>query len=183
MPVSAGQEIDEKTEICDLARIPMISPEADHLVLYVLAGKSAFDLLTEMALGTLRLSVWRWQEAREILARSRPSDGEQEAKMLPSTPVPLKTCSVTVTDSAGVRHSVEVIAESLFEAAAMGLAALKKDGWTAPIGPAARLEVEVRETVVRHTLTVVQIERWLQGATASPNERVKKDRLRALLST
>ena len=90
---------------------------------------------------------------------------------------------MTVTDSAGVHHTVEVVAESLYEAAATGLAALRNDGWTDPIGPAARLEVEVRETVVRHTLTVIQIERWLQGATASPNERVRRDRLRALLKT
>jgi hypothetical protein len=97
--------------------------------------------------------------------------------------MPLKSCHVTITDAAGVRHTAEVTAESLFEAAAMGLAALKKDGWTSAIGPAARLEVEVREAIVRHTLTLPQIERWLQGATASPNERVRKDRLRALLQT
>jgi hypothetical protein len=90
---------------------------------------------------------------------------------------------VTVTDGSGVRHTAEVSAESLFEAAAMGLAVLKKDGWTNPVGAAARLEVEVRETVVKHTVTVMQIERWLQGATTSPNKRVRKDRLRVLLKT
>jgi hypothetical protein len=161
----------------------MIPPEADRWILYVLAAKGVFDVSLEFGVGALRLYVWRWQEARDILGSGRKAHGEQEAKMLPSTPVPLKSCNVTVTDSAGISHTVEVVAESLFEAAAMGLAALKKDGWTNPIGPAARLEVEVRETVVRHILTVAQIERWLQGATASPNERVKKDRLRALLST
>lgn len=34
---------------------------------------------------------------------------------------------------------------------------------------------------VRHAVTVMQIERWLQGATTSPNERVRKDRLKQLL--
>jgi hypothetical protein len=63
----------------------------------------------------------------------------------------------------------------------MGVAALKKDGWTNAIGPVARLEVEVRDTIVRHTLTLPQLKRWLQGVTTSPNERVRKDRLRALL--
>jgi hypothetical protein len=51
-----------------------------------------------------------------------------------------------------------------------------------PIGAATKLEVEVREPITRHTLTLLQIQRWLDGATPSPNERVKKDRLRALLT-
>ncbi len=63
----------------------------------------------------------------------------------------------------------------------MGLAVLKKDGWTPAIGSAARIEVEIREPVTKHTITLVQIQRWLQGATISPNERVKKDRLKELL--
>lgn len=97
--------------------------------------------------------------------------------------VAVQTCSVTFTDSRGIRHTVVVSAESLFEAAILGLAALKKDGWTDPIGPATGLEIEVRPPSVRHTVTVIQIERWLQGATVSPNERVKKDRLKSLLTT
>lgn len=76
---------------------------------------------------------------------------------------------------------MDVTADSLFEAAAIALAVFKKDAWTDPVGSAARLEVEVREPPVKHTVTVLQIQRWLQGATSSPNERVKKDRLRALL--
>lgn len=64
----------------------------------------------------------------------------------------------------------------------MALAIFKKEGWTDPVGSAARLEVDVREPPVKHTVTVLQIQRWLQGATPSPNERVKKDKLRALLA-
>jgi hypothetical protein len=93
----------------------------------------------------------------------------------------VQTCSVTLTDSRGVRHTVDVTAESLFEAAAHALAVFKRDGWTDPVGPATRMEVEVRAPSVRHAVTVLQIERWLQGATSSPNERVRKDRLRQLL--
>lgn len=44
-----------------------------------------------------------------------------------------------------------------------------------------KLEVDVREPATKHTITLLQIERWLSGATISPNERVKKDRLRAML--
>lgn len=93
-----------------------------------------------------------------------------------------KTWSVSLTDSQGIKHTVEVTADSLFEAAAMALAVFKKDGWTDPVGSAARLEVQVREPAVTHTVSVLQIQRWLQGATPSPNERVRKDKLRALLA-
>lgn len=95
----------------------------------------------------------------------------------------LQTCSVTLTDARGIRHTVDVTAESLFEAAGLALAAFKKDGWTDPIGPATKLDVEVRHPSVRHSVSVLQIQRWLQGATISPNERVKKDRLARLLSS
>lgn len=89
---------------------------------------------------------------------------------------------MSLTDSQGIKHTVEVTADSLFEAAAMALAVFKKDGWTDPVGSAARLEVQVREPAVTHTVSVLQIQRWLQGATPSPNERVRKDKLRALLA-
>jgi hypothetical protein len=93
-----------------------------------------------------------------------------------------QTCTVSVTDSRGIRHSVEITAESLFEAAAMALAAFRKDGWTEPPGPATRLEIEVKPPVVRHTVTVQQLQRWLDGATTSPNETVRKKRLKSLLA-
>src|SRR5687768_2771797 len=84
----------------------------------------------------------------------------------------VQTCSVTFTDPRGVRHTVDVLAESLFEAAALGVAALKKDGWTDPVGPATTLQVEVRSPAIKHVVSVLQVERWLHGATTSPNERV-----------
>ena len=95
----------------------------------------------------------------------------------------IQTCSVTVTDARGVRHTVDVTAESLFEAAALALTTLRSDGWTDPVGPATKLDVEVRPPAVRHSVSVLQIHRWIQGATSSPDERVKKDRLARLLSS
>lgn len=81
-----------------------------------------------------------------------------------------------------MRHRPKVAAESLFEAAALAIQILRRDGWvTDAIGAGTRLEVEVREPATKHTVTLLQIERWLDGATPSPNERVRKDRLRALL--
>jgi hypothetical protein len=92
-----------------------------------------------------------------------------------------KTCTVTLTDVRGPPHSVEVLAESLFEAAALGLKLLQDDGWVDKPGPATRLEVQVTAPAVRHEVTVQQIQRWFEGASISPNEMVRKAKLKAML--
>lgn len=96
--------------------------------------------------------------------------------------MPAKICSVILTDIRGVRHSVDVTAESVFEAAALALAAMRRSAWLDTPGRASRLEIAVYEPVVKHTLTVEQVERWLDGATSSPNEKVKKDRLKGMMA-
>ena len=96
--------------------------------------------------------------------------------------MPLRTCSVTFTDARGIRHTVDVTAESLFETAVLGLQVLRQERWIEEaFGAGARIEVQVREPVTTHVVTLQQIERWLSGATIIPNERVKKDRLRTML--
>ncbi len=93
----------------------------------------------------------------------------------------IRRCLVSLTDLAGVRHTVEVSAESLFEAAALGMAAIRREQWTGEAAQGTPLEVAVVEPVVKHTVSVQQIERWLDGVTKSPGERLKKDRLKAML--
>ena len=65
-------------------------------------------------------------------------------------------CVVSVIDAHGVRHSVEVSAESIFEVAAKALAVLKHNGWTQPAGSETRLVVEVQPPAVAHIVTVIQ---------------------------
>jgi hypothetical protein len=48
--------------------------------------------------------------------------------------VTLRTCTVAVKDAQGVEHSVDVTAETLYEAIATALAALQKDNWVGEIG-------------------------------------------------
>jgi len=79
--------------------------------------------------------------------------------------VSVKTCSVSLNDPQGVKHTVDVTADSLFEAAATALAIFKKNGWTDSVGSAALLEVEVREPPVKHTVTV---RRFSDGYRAQP---------------
>jgi hypothetical protein len=89
---------------------------------------------------------------------------------------------VIVIDLPRVRHSVEVTADTLFDAAGQALAALRSDAWTDAIGPATRLEVQVLEPVTTHSLTVQQLERWANGAAVSPEERLRKDRVKTLIT-
>jgi len=57
-------------------------------------------------------------------------------------------CVVSYLDSEGLRHSVEVEAESLFEAAVFALKTKQHD--CAP-GELTKLEVEIRSSVVHET--------------------------------
>jgi hypothetical protein len=50
-----------------------------------------------------------------------------------------------------------------------------------PPGVASRLEIEVREPAVKHTVTLAQLQRWANGATNSPVERIRRERMRELL--
>lgn len=92
-----------------------------------------------------------------------------------------RVCTVSVTDSAGVRHEVEVNAESLLEAAALGLAAMKHAEWVDGNGPGATLEVFVTPPIVKHSVSVQRVMRWLEGVTTSPKDKSKKEKLKALL--
>src|SRR5829696_1133820 len=96
--------------------------------------------------------------------------------------MPARTCLVTVTDQRGIRQSGEVTAESVFEAAARALSTLRRDAWIDGIGPATRLEIEVPQPTITHTVTVQQLERWANGSAVNPDERIRKDQLNAILT-
>jgi len=92
----------------------------------------------------------------------------------------MASCTVSFLDFDGIRHSVEVEAEGLYEASVLGLCAFRKHELDP--GGLTQLEVEVRSSVT-HTLTVTKVQQWLQRGVRTPKEAVLKDRLRALLSS
>src|SRR4051795_1657394 len=94
----------------------------------------------------------------------------------------IKTCTVSFTGPSGVRHSVEVSADSLYEAAIVGLGLLKADGWVDPLAPGTRLEIQVRHPATKHSVTLAQLRRWVEGIAVSPDETLRKRRLKALLA-
>jgi hypothetical protein len=92
-----------------------------------------------------------------------------------------RTCLVSFTDSENIRHSVEVTAGTLYEAAVMAIAQFRRCGFTenAP-GPATRLTVTVKSPATSHEVQWGKIETWIQSA-GKPNEQAMKNRLRELL--
>lgn len=91
----------------------------------------------------------------------------------------MAACIVSFVDLDGIRHSVEVEAEGLYEASVLGLCAFRKHELEP--GGLTQSEVEVRSSV-KHTLPVTKVQEWLQRGVRTPKEAILKERLRALLS-
>jgi hypothetical protein len=91
----------------------------------------------------------------------------------------MAACIVSFLDLDGIRHSVEVEAEGLYEASVLGLCAFRKHELQP--GGLTQLEVEVRSSV-KHTLSVTKVQDWLQRGVRTPKEAILKERLRTLLS-
>ena len=90
----------------------------------------------------------------------------------------MAACFVSYVDTEGLRHAVEVEAESLYEAAALAVRTFRQHDCEP--GELSKIEVEIRSSIT-HTVTLKKIHSWLQGGAKSPKEAVTKDRLRALL--
>jgi hypothetical protein len=86
-----------------------------------------------------------------------------------------RNCTVSVRDSEGVTHKVQVQGSSLFEAAAYALAAFREQEWAAEaLTLAAVLRVEVHARPVVHEVPLKAVERWLRSPSASPKEMTTK---------
>jgi hypothetical protein len=86
-------------------------------------------------------------------------------------------CFVSYVDISGIRHQVEVDAESMYEAGALAVKSFK-DHDCEP-GAMAQLEVEIR-TSITHTLTVKKLHDWINGGGKNPKEVITKEKLKAL---
>ena len=94
-----------------------------------------------------------------------------------------RSCLVSFQDPEGIQHSVQVAAESLYEAAVLALREFRSThfGGDSLPGPTTRLTVEVRSPATTHELTLKRLESWLGSASRSPKEQAAKTRLRDLL--
>jgi hypothetical protein len=92
---------------------------------------------------------------------------------------PVASCVVSYLDTEGLRHTVEVEAESLYEAAVLAIRTFRQHDCEP--GHVSTLEIEVRSSVI-HSITPKRISEWLNGGAKTPKEAVMKERLRSLLS-
>jgi hypothetical protein len=95
----------------------------------------------------------------------------------------LAVCCVTFSDSAGIEHTVEVAAESLYEAA-LALVEFRKSGLVeCTVGPATESRVLSYPAAPRqYSLTVGRFENWARfGICLGPKQKVHRDRIAALL--
>ena len=90
----------------------------------------------------------------------------------------MAVCIVSFLDTNGIRHSVEIEAASLFEAAVLAVK-IFRDHDCAP-GEISRLEVEIRSSVT-HEVTLKKVRQWLDGGAKTPKNAVMKDRLKLII--
>jgi hypothetical protein len=90
----------------------------------------------------------------------------------------MKSCVVSYQDHDKIRRSVEVTAETLFEAAALGLKALN-----VPIrnSGALAIDIKVKSPETTHTVSGSSLKEWLARQGRSPKEITLKNQLRELL--
>ncbi len=126
----------------------------------------------------LNIGPWRQSARTALVTRLTKQKRRLYARLMPR-----KKCRVLFKDVEGVVHSTEVEAESLYEAAALGLRVFKRAEWMGDIGAATRITVQIHEPPVEHFLMYAQLETWLRGSAKSPAEQVVKKRLREMLAS
>jgi hypothetical protein len=96
--------------------------------------------------------------------------------------MPVRSCKVTVKDMEGVAHTVDVTAETLYEAIALGLATLRTDEWVAGITTGMNtVKVRVMEVSVEHEVRIADFMNWLDGISQGPRDIVRRNRIRSIL--
>jgi hypothetical protein len=96
--------------------------------------------------------------------------------------VVLRTCTVAVKDLRDVEHSIEVTADTLYEAIANALASLQKDNWVGEIGQGfTTVTVIVQQPPVKHEVKMKDFVSWLGRQGRSPAEVILKQKLEKIL--
>ena len=96
--------------------------------------------------------------------------------------VAVRTCRVTCVDLNGIEHSVDVTADTLYEAVARGLVAFREAEWAGDIGQGeTTVTVMLKQPEVEHKVRMRDFEAWLDSNARSPAEMTLKSRLRELL--
>jgi hypothetical protein len=94
----------------------------------------------------------------------------------------LRSCRVSCRDAQGIEHSVEVTAQTLFEAVAQAWRILGDSEWHSDGGrPPSLFVVRVKQPEIEHKVRIQDFENWLAAAPKSPVEMALKSRLRKIV--
>ena len=98
--------------------------------------------------------------------------------------MPPKSCRFAIVDLTGVEHALTVSVDSLYEAVARGIAAIRYREWVGdlPLGSGKVRVTVLSETRVDHTVNLAEFQRWLgrKGGT-SPREMIQKSKVKEIL--
>jgi phosphoribosylformimino-5-aminoimidazole carboxamide ribonucleotide (ProFAR) isomerase len=92
-----------------------------------------------------------------------------------------RSCRVTIRDPEGIEHTAEVTADSLYEAIALGLKAIRESSWVEGIAQNFAIRILVRDTPVEHTVEFRAFNKWLEQRGRTPREIITKSRIREIL--
>lgn len=94
-----------------------------------------------------------------------------------------KQCRVTVGDMNGIQHSITVEADSVYLAAARGLAELRRHGWVGEIAAGLNvIEVVIHENrEVSHSVSYRKLVDWAARTAGGPAEMTRRTTVRQIL--
>ena len=96
--------------------------------------------------------------------------------------MPVRSCRVTIQDMDGVSHTAEVTAATLYEAVALGLAAIRGNEWVAGIAQGLNVvNVSVESVRVEHEVKLMDFTKWLDRTGGSPREVSDRHKIRSFL--
>jgi hypothetical protein len=96
--------------------------------------------------------------------------------------MPVRSCRVTISDMNGVAHTVEVTAATLYEAVALGLAAIRTDAWVVGIPEGLNaVRVRVTDVPVEHHVKLQDFLKWVERTGGSPRETTDRLRVREII--
>lgn len=93
-----------------------------------------------------------------------------------------RSCRVTIQDMEGVSHTVEVTAATLYEAVALGLAAIRGNEWVVGIAQGFNpVRVRVTDVPVEHEVKLMDFTKWLERKGGTPREVSDRNKIRDIL--
>ena len=94
----------------------------------------------------------------------------------------VRSCKVTLRDVDGVAHTVDVTASTLYEAVALGMAAVRTEEWVNGIAMGLNpVKVRVTNVAVEHEVQLKDFTKWLDRTSGSPREMSDRKRIKAIL--